>query len=79
MCASKKGISSHQLHRVLEITYKSAWFMSHRIRDAMRTGGLAPLGGKGGIIEADETFIGRKKGTPNRLLKNAIADKPLRI
>jgi transposase-like protein len=63
LCSSKKGISSHQLHRVLEITYKSAWFMSHRIREAMRTGGLMPpLGGKGGTVEIDETFIGKKKG-----------------
>lgn len=64
LCCSKKGCSSHQLHRVLGITYKSAWFMSHRIREAMRSGELAPMGGAGssGIVEADETFIGRKKG-----------------
>lgn len=66
MCCSKKGISSHQLHRVLEITYEAAWFMSHRIREAMRSGSLAPMGRKGGsgVVEADETFIGRKKGAP---------------
>jgi transposase-like protein len=65
LCSSKKGISSHQLHRVLKVTYEAAWFMSHRIREAMRTGSFAvPMGGKGGsgIVEADETFIGRKKG-----------------
>ncbi len=65
LCSSKKGISSHQLHRTLEITYEAAWFMSHRIREAMRTGALdVPMGGQGstGIVEADETFIGRKKG-----------------
>lgn len=69
LCASKKGISSHQLHRVLEITYEAAWFMSHRIREAMRSGSLAvPIGGAGGsgIVESDETFIGRKKGVPKR-------------
>jgi len=68
LCSSKKGISSHQLHRVLEITYEAAWFMSHRIREAMRSGSLAPMGGAGstGIVEADETFIGRKKGVPKR-------------
>jgi transposase-like protein len=68
LCSSKKGISSHQLHRVLEITYEAAWFMSHRIREAMRSGALAPMGGAGtsGIVEADETFIGRKKGEPKR-------------
>ena len=60
MCSSKKVISSHQLHRVLEIKYQSAWFMSHRIREAMRTGGLAPMGGGGGIVEINETFIGKK-------------------
>jgi transposase-like protein len=69
LCSSKKGISSHQLHRVLEITYEAAWFMSHRIREAMRTGDLSvPMGGSGssGIVEADETFIGRKKDKPVR-------------
>jgi transposase-like protein len=57
MCASKKGISSNQLHRTLGITLKSAWFMSHRIREAMRGGDLAPFGNNGGTIEADETFL----------------------
>jgi transposase-like protein len=69
LCSSKKGISSHQLHRVLKITYQAAWFASHRLREAMRTGSLTPpLGGKGGsgVVEADETFIGRKKGEPKR-------------
>ena len=62
MCSSKKGISSHQLHRTLEIGYEAAWFMSHRLREAMRSGGLAPMGGGGGIVEIDETFIGRRVG-----------------
>jgi transposase-like protein len=66
LTSSKKGFSAHQLHRVLEVTYKTAWFMAHRIREAMRTGGLAPLGGAGGIVEVDETFIGKKKGMPKR-------------
>ena len=68
MCSSKKGVSSHQLHRTLEVTYKTAWFLSHRIREAMRLGELAPMGGAGtsGVVEADETFIGRKKGTKVR-------------
>ncbi|MCX7559801.1 IS1595 family transposase [Sulfitobacter sp. F26204] len=60
MVSSKKGISSHQLHRVLEITYKSAWFLTHRIRECMRDGALAPFGGNGGTVEVDETFIGAK-------------------
>jgi transposase-like protein len=63
LCSSKKGISSHQLHRILEITYEAAWFMSHRVREAMRTGSLAtPMGGEGAILEVDETFIGKKDG-----------------
>lgn len=64
MVASKKGISAHQLHRLLEVTYKTAWFLAHRIREALRSGDLAPFGGNGGIVEVDETFIGRKKGAP---------------
>jgi len=63
ICASKKGISSNQLHRTLGVTLKTAWFMSHRIREAMRSGSLAPMGGEGAIVEADETYIGRKDGT----------------
>jgi transposase-like protein len=63
LAASKKGISSNQLHRMLGITLKSAWFMSHRIREAMRAGGLLPpMGGAGKIVEADETFWGTKEG-----------------
>ena len=62
MTSSKKGVSAHQLHRVLEITYKSAWFLAHRIREAMRDGDLAPFGVGGGFVEADETFIGREPG-----------------
>ena len=61
LTSSKKGFSAHQLHRVLGITYKSAWFLAHRIREAMRTGSLGPMGGKFGICEADETFIGKDK------------------
>lgn len=66
MISSKKGISSQQLARVLEVQYNSAWFLSHRIREAMRSGDLAPLGGGGGVVEVDETFIGRKPGTEIR-------------
>lgn len=58
MTASKKGVSAHQLHRTLEVTYKTAWFLAHRIREAMREGELAPFGGGGGMVEVDETFIG---------------------
>jgi transposase-like protein len=62
LCSSKKGISSHQLHRTLGVTYKTAWFMTHRIREAMRSGSLVPMGGNGGTVEADETFFGREPG-----------------
>src|SRR6478609_8607149 len=58
MASSKKGVSSNQLHRTLGVTLKTAWFMAHRIREAMRDGDLAPFGGDGGVVEVDETFIG---------------------
>ncbi len=60
ICSSKKGVSSHQLHRILEVTYKTAWFMSHRLREAMRDGSLDIMGGPGGMVEADETYFGYK-------------------
>jgi transposase-like protein len=66
LCCSKKGISSHQLHRVLGITYKAAWFLSHRIREAMRDGSLSPLGGSGKVVEIDETGFGRVDGAPRK-------------
>jgi transposase-like protein len=59
LCSSKKGISSNQLSRTLGVTLKTAWFMSHRIREAMRVVGLDPLGGSGKIVEVDETYHGR--------------------
>ncbi len=66
ICASKKGMSSNQLHRILGITLKSAWFLSHRIRHSMKSTGAAPMGGAGEIVEVDETYIGRKAGKPVR-------------
>lgn len=62
--SSKKGISAHQLHRMLGVTYKTAWFMMHRIREAMKSTPTAPMGGEGHTIEADETFFGRDKSKP---------------
>jgi transposase-like protein len=64
MTSSKKGISSHQIHRNLGVTYKTAWFMTHRIREAMKDTGTDQLGGPGtsGIVEADEIYIGRTRG-----------------
>jgi transposase-like protein len=57
--SSKKGMSSHQLHRMLGVTYKTAWFMSHRIREAMKDVKAGPIGGSGKIVEADETYFGK--------------------
>ena len=62
ICSSKKGVSSHQLMRTLGVQYKTAWFMTHRIREAMTTGKLPPMGGLGAVVEIDETFIGTKEG-----------------
>jgi transposase-like protein len=70
LCSSKKGMSSNQLHRILGVTLKTAWFMSHRIREAMAHGGGGLLGGGGGIVEVDETFYGLKD--------SARASKPRR-
>lgn len=72
MCSSKKGISSNQLHRVLGITLKSAWFMSHRIREAMRDDGNVDFGAGGGTVEVDETFIGRG---PGKEVKRGVSHK----
>jgi transposase-like protein len=63
IAASKKGISSHQLHRMLGITLKTAWFLSHRIREAMRCGDLDQFGSDGGAVEVDETFLGKLDNT----------------
>ena len=61
MASSKKGTSAHQLHRTIGVTYKTAWFMFHRIREAMRNDDPVSFGGGGGTVEVDETFIGRDK------------------
>jgi transposase-like protein len=60
MASSKKGFSAHQLHRTIGVTYKTAWFMAHRIRESMREINPSPLGGEGKFVEADETFTGGK-------------------
>ena len=63
MAASKKGMSAHQLHRMLGVTYKTAWFMAHRIREAMKEDvtSSGPMGGEGKTVEADETYFGRRE------------------
>jgi len=68
LVASKKGMSAHQLSRMLGVSYKSTWFMMHRIREAMREGKLpgGPLGGEGKIVEADETYVGGKERNKHR-------------
>jgi len=71
LCSSKKGMSAHQVHRTLKITYKSAWFLCHRIREAMRSGGLEMMGVGGKIVEADETYFGdvpeaKRRTSPQR-------------
>jgi hypothetical protein len=60
MAASKKGMSAHQLHRMMDVSYEAAWFLFHRLREAMRESDFEPLGGEGKFVEADETFTGGK-------------------
>jgi transposase-like protein len=75
MNSSKKGVSAHQLHRTLGIKYQSAWFMCHRIREAMRSGGLVPpIGGTGKVVEADETYFGSVESTGNRIRRDSDAN-----
>jgi molybdenum-dependent DNA-binding transcriptional regulator ModE len=81
---SKKGISAHQVHRMLGISYKSTWFMMHRLREAMRTGGLEPLGGAGKVVEADETYFGKptknafRRIAASRARTTAVQEQPRR-
>jgi transposase-like protein len=70
LSASKKGMSAHQLHRMLGVTYKTAWFMAHRIREAMRELHPEPLGGTGKTVEADETVIGGKERNKRKSKRN---------
>jgi transposase-like protein len=77
LTSSKKGMSAHQLYRMMGFgSYKTAWFMAMRIREGMRSGSLAPMGGAGSIVEIDETYIGRKKGVAKKRAggshKNAV-------
>lgn len=64
MCCSKKGISTRQIQRMLKCSMKTAWFLTHRIREAFRNGTLPPIGGNGSTVEVDETYIGRLEGVP---------------
>lgn len=76
MASSKKGMSSHQLSRTLDISYKSAWFLAHRIREAMKGTDPAPMGGEGKIIEADETLYGPKEHDPDYAKRRGWKGKP---
>ncbi|HEX8643336.1 MAG TPA: IS1595 family transposase [Allosphingosinicella sp.] len=74
LSSSKKGISAHQIHRMLGVTYKTAWFMCHRIREAM-DGAPGPLGGPNTVVEADETWVGGK--AKNRAHRQPAPKKPV--
>lgn len=77
ICSSKKGISSRQLQRTFGVTLKTAWFMSHRIREAMTSIGIEPMGGPDAIVEIDETFLGKKEGVPVRRSYTRISSSDL--
>jgi transposase-like protein len=72
LCAGKKGVSAHQIHRMLGVTYKTAWFMMHRIREAMTPIDPEPLGGPGKVVESDEAFVG---GFKKKRLSGKVAPK----
>lgn len=76
LCSSKKGMSAHQLHRMLGVTYKTAWFMAHRIREAMREPSTGQMGGNGATVEVDETYIGgKRRGLKPNGVKVGVSDK----
>lgn len=79
MASAKKGISAHQLHRTIGVTYKTAWFMAHRIRESMRDVSGNPLGGKGKIVEADETYVGGKTRKGGRKSKFGRGTKKIPV
>lgn len=77
ICSSKKGISAKQIERMLGVTYKTAWFMCHRIREAMKPSDeTPPLGGMGKIVEADETFVGGKESNKHKVKRQNYGRGP---
>lgn len=80
LCSSKKGFSAHQLHRLLGVRYQTAWFMAHRLREAMKDGNLfpEPMGGAGEIVQADETYYGRKDTTRGKSWKDKKGHSKMR-
>ena len=77
ICASKKGMSALQLSRMLGVSYKSTWFMMHRMREAMRDGQLGPIGGQNKVVEADETVVGGK--AKNRAYAPGAEEAPCHV
>src|SRR5205085_6029707 len=71
MSSSKKGYSANQLSRTLGVTYKTAWFMAHRIREAMHVPNPSPLGGEGKYVEADASYIGGKEYNKHRAKRDS--------
>jgi transposase-like protein len=78
LVSSKKGMSAHQLHRMLGVTYKTAWFMAHRIREAMREVNPEPMGGSGQSVQADETYFGAKDAVRGKAWKDKKGHSKLR-